>query len=522
MAGLFDYVNDNSLLGLLRARYAQELDENPDLVQELYRRTAAENPEYPQQFMESVFNRAASRGKSLAQTVNDRKYYPSESLRGRDPAQHSAAFDEAVQGVLGGSNIIKGGTGNASLDVGFGYGRGAADPYTYKTGNDERYGVENHPEDIAFARQVASEVHPDAGPGAAAPLGGADPTEGGRPAGEPIYPTDAMGQAPARGGVNPVLRAPAYVPPSAGGGAGGDIDPRLSPPIAQGGAMGGIGGLLGRLGNSLEDPLVQFGLALASGSTPGKGIENAVQNTQFRQALDVKRQNRLVDDAYKLRLLQLREHEAFRKDKTPSELATDRLKAAKDLGMDIDDPAVKAWAVSGAGGVKHEKMSVDDHKAIRAAEDDYNVLQSTVDALTRAKELNTQAFTGVTAGLRGRIGTSGIPGATSLVDEKGAKATREWDQLMKLEAIQNMSKTLKGATTERELQAFVDVIADPTTPVDIRGRTIDRLLGYAARQQGINERRYNQLREGGYYKPGGGDSGTGTTVIDGVTIRRKK
>jgi hypothetical protein len=51
-----------------------------------------------------------------------------------------------------------------------------------------------------------------------------------------------------------------------------------------------------------------------------------------------------------------------------------------------------------------------------------------------------------------------------VIDPKAAAATAEWEQLMKPEAITRMSATLKGATTDREMGAFVSMMADPSVP----------------------------------------------------------
>jgi hypothetical protein len=136
-----------------RERFAKEL-EDPAVRERFFRLTAAENPQNPQAFMESVMNRAAARGQSLTRAMNDKAYYPGVSIRGSDPGKHRAGMEAALPTVLGGSNLIKYGTGNASLNVGFGYGRGARDPYTYMTPNKERYGVENTPADIRWAKRM--------------------------------------------------------------------------------------------------------------------------------------------------------------------------------------------------------------------------------------------------------------------------------------------------------------------------------------------------------------------------------
>lgn len=150
-------------------------------------------------------------------------------------------------------------------------------------------------------------------------------------------------------------------------------------------------------------------------------------------------------------------------------------------------------------------MPAGDRKAIFTAEDDNANLTGTVSALNRAKELNTQAFSGYGASTLGSVGTK-LPGAGLLIDQNRAKATAEWDKLMSQEAIKQMADTLKGATTDFELRKFVEQLADTSTPPEIRGRILDRMLQLSERKAQINQTRMDQLRGGTYYKPGGGQS----------------
>ena len=149
-----------------------------------------------------------------------------------------------------------------------------------------------------------------------------------------------------------------------------------------------------------------------------------------------------------------------------------------------------------------KEMSPTDKKAIMEAEDQIPVLSNTVEALRRARELNAQAYSGVTAGALTTIGTSGIPGAGMIADPERAKASREFNQIMSGQAIESMSNTLKGATTDREMAQFREILGNPSTPPDIRARTIDRMVQLAERQMALQQDRIRQLRGGDYFRPG--------------------
>lgn len=138
--------------------------------------------------------------------------------------------------------------------------------------------------------------------------------------------------------------------------------------------------------------------------------------------------------------------------------------------------------------------SATDQKAIFAAEDELPAIDNTISTLGRALELNRQTYTGAGAGVKGMLGSSGIPGTGMIFDQQKAMATREFDQLMSFEAIKSMSALLKGATTEREMAEFQRLLGDPSTPPDIRERTIGRMLTLAQRQKQIAEGRIDELR----------------------------
>lgn len=146
-----------------------------------------------------------------------------------------------------------------------------------------------------------------------------------------------------------------------------------------------------------------------------------------------------------------------------------------------------------AAGKAKQGMSASDQKAIYAAEDELPNLDNALTTLSRAKELNRQTYTGAGAGAKGWAGTS-LPGASLVFDQQKAMATREFGQIMSMEAIQAMSNALKGATTNFELGEFQRLLSDPSTPPDIRERTIDRMITLANRQRDIARGRINDLR----------------------------
>ena len=153
-------------------------------------------------------------------------------------------------------------------------------------------------------------------------------------------------------------------------------------------------------------------------------------------------------------------------------------------------------------------LSATDKKAVMAAEDDVPRLDATIANIERAKQLNPQVFSGFGASLRGSIGT-GLPDKMVpdfIADPKGSEATAEWDQVMGQEAIKNMSETLKGASTDFEMKKFISIAADTSKPPKVREAAMDRFLNLAKQERELRVRRSNELRSGGYFKPGGGQN----------------
>lgn len=145
--------------------------------------------------------------------------------------------------------------------------------------------------------------------------------------------------------------------------------------------------------------------------------------------------------------------------------------------------------------------SAAEKKEIFKSEDELPNLEGTATALKRALELNDKTFTGYTAGVRGRIGSK-APGGSYIFDKDAAEATLEWEKTMSQEAISTMADSLKGATTDFELNTFKKDLADPETPPHIRERIIKRMLTLAEKQTAIKQRRIRELPGGTYFKSG--------------------
>lgn len=152
----------------------------------------------------------------------------------------------------------------------------------------------------------------------------------------------------------------------------------------------------------------------------------------------------------------------------------------------MPDGTVQAVPIA-QGGVKQDAAS---KKAIWESQDELPALQGTIEALARAKELNKQAYAGYTAGARGAVMT-GMPFG---IGQTGpANATTEYQNIVNQQAIEAMSRTLKGATTDKEMGQFLKIIGDLSQPPELRARVLDRLMSLANRQMQIKAARIKEL-----------------------------
>jgi hypothetical protein len=56
------------------------------------------------------------------------------------------------------------------------------------------------------------------------------------------------------------------------------------------------------------------------------------------------------------------------------------------------------------------------------------------------------------------------------------------------------------------LNEFVKLLADPSTPIETRGRIIERMQQLAIVKRKMIRERVNELRGGTFFRPGGGTS----------------
>jgi hypothetical protein len=145
-----------------------------------------------------------------------------------------------------------------------------------------------------------------------------------------------------------------------------------------------------------HNPQLAINLAqLAHGYT-----RQATQDTR-QQSVDTFNQNMRQQE------LELRRNADVRAAKAAEE-PNDLERRATEGGLVKGTPEYQQYMLRG-GRNTDVTPSAGEKKEIFKAEDELPNIDGTIDVLRQAQDLNNKTFTGVTAGARGMIGTSGIP-----------------------------------------------------------------------------------------------------------------
>jgi hypothetical protein len=215
-----------------------------------------------QAFIETLLNRATARGQTLPNAIYDRNYYPKQTfdnMRGGVPAAQVGQYGTLLDAVLGGSDLTKGGTGNASGNVMF-----AGGPQTLATGG-ERFGVEGPDRGWQSRAQPAPNPYGPEGLNAVGPNGPQDLSlmKFGSPDAQAVPPGEqGTGGGMMALGVHPTGGGDAARAAGLAGAAGTQNQGGLNPMVMMG---------LGLLTSGMEGK--DFSKGLMSGANAAQGFE---------------------------------------------------------------------------------------------------------------------------------------------------------------------------------------------------------------------------------------------------------
>lgn len=157
-------------------------------------------------------------------------------------------------------------------------------------------------------------------------------------------------------------------------------------------------------------------------------------------------------------------------------------------------------------------------KGIHEAQDELPNIRGSIDELKEAVSLIDKAYHGY-----GSTGISRFAMGSRLLPEsrkEAVEATVRLDQIMSGGSIERMSQVLKGATTDREMDNFKRIMADPAVSADIKKKTLQAMLERAERHYAV---KVNRIRESGGAMPDfvGGAPGPAGPSAGGMTAPPK-
>lgn len=156
------------------------------------------------------------------------------------------------------------------------------------------------------------------------------------------------------------------------------------------------------------------------------------------------------------------------------------------------DPRTGQQRASFSGGPKPPDAT--DRKATWEAQDALPGIKTTIEQLEEASGLVEKAYHGYmsqTRSAHNQSAWSRLPNVISTPD--ASAATVRLNQLMSEQAIAAMSAALKGATTDREMDAFKALMANPGAAPQQKLAAINDLLTRAKRQQVVTMQRLQEL-----------------------------
>jgi hypothetical protein len=243
------------------------------------------------------------------------------------------------------------------------------------------------------------------------------------------------------------------------------------------------------------------------------GVQSGADNTQYqrgRDAIQEQQWQKSFDAEQEYRNQQLA---LSKKGRTISDDIAERKAAADGMGLTPQDPAYKAFVLTGKMPREDQApLTATDKQAILSADDNVLANQTAIDALksvitpdANGRVLNEVAGSGATAGWQSWAARND---PTGLLSDETGQATTDLQNVVLGQALSSLKSTFGAAPTEGERKILIELQASIDKTPEERKAIINRAIKIAERRLTFNEQRARGLRGGDYYKPQseGGDA----------------
>ncbi len=223
----------------------------------------------------------------------------------------------------------------------------------------------------------------------------------------------------------------------------------------------------------MGNALLNAGAAILGGRTPLEGL--SAGGAAFGQSLEERRRyDQGREDADLDRMLRAQIAQARLSGGGGNKLG-ERIQAAEQLGLKPGSPEFVRFV--GQTDPFDKAPSAADVKTVEAQReklDDITFQEGKVQALM---DMLPNMYHNLGAGAMGWLGTSGQSiGGTLIADPEKAKYTVMYNKLLEPEAIKTMAETLKGATTNFEMDKFIKLMSSADTSIEIKQAILGEMM----------------------------------------------
>lgn len=184
--------------------------------------------------------------------------------------------------------------------------------------------------------------------------------------------------------------------------------------------------------------------------------------------------------------------------------ARQRMQMAREYGLDPNSEEGKRFVLTGTLPAADKGVTAGDRQAIREADDIVMQGDATLNLLGQAMSLSPKANQGFLSGTRAWLGANlpdnALPDFVS--SPESGKATIEYDNIIKDQALGQLKAIFGAAPTEGERAILLEIQGSSNQPKDVRENILKRAQAAVQRRIDFNSARAADLRSGNYYKTG--------------------